>query len=226
MDFEQIPAGEFLMGASPEERMALDDERPRHRVRITRAFQLGRCLVTQEEWEAVMGTNPSDFRGARRPVECVSWHDAQEFLRRLNARQDGFVYRLPTEAEWEYAARAGSDAPYPGELDAIAWTERNSGNQTHPVAEKAPNRWGLFDIIGNVSEWCADWFAADYYQVSPGNDPTGPAAGFKRLRRGASFGSADEDCRVACRYMGVPGLRAVAIGFRCLRQPGTHTPLV
>ena len=218
MEFVQIAGGAFLMGASPDESAAFDDERPQHLVRITRPFELGKYLVTQSEWEAVMGTNPSGFRGDRHPVDGVSWHDAHLFLQRLNERQDGYSYRLPTEAEWEYAARAGTTTPYPGVLDAIAWNNTNACGQSHPVGEKAANLWGLCDVIGNVSEWCQDWFDPGYYARSPSLDPPGPPVGMKRVRRGGSWGSPDQDCRVSCRYMGVPGARYVNFGFRCLRE--------
>jgi formylglycine-generating enzyme required for sulfatase activity len=217
-EFVPIAGGEFLMGASAGEPTAFDDEKPQHLVRITGSFELGKYLVTQSEWESVMGTNPSSFRGPRLPVECVSWHDAQDFLQKLNQRRDGYSYRLPTEAEWEYAARAGTTTMYPGLLDSIAWNDKNSGSETHPVGRKAANRWGLYDVIGNVSEWCQDWFDPGYYATSPLCDPPGPAAGTKRVRRGGSWGTPDEDCRVSCRYMGAPDARYVGFGFRCLRE--------
>src|SRR5437667_5221339 len=114
---------------------------------------MGKYEVTQAQWESVMERNPSRFRGADRPVEQVSWNDVQQFLQKLNARGDGYRYRLPAEAEWEYAARAGTSGPYAGNLDAMAWYEQNSGKQTHPVGQKQPNAWGLYDMHGNVWEW-------------------------------------------------------------------------
>src|SRR6185295_12837821 len=128
-----------------------------HKVRITRQFEIGKYEVTQEQWQAVMGDNPSNFKGANLPVEKVSWNDAQDFLLKLNAR-DGYTYRLPTEAEWEYACRAGSMGDFAGELDDVAWYDKNSGSKTHPVGQKRPNVWGLYDMHGNVSEWCSDWY--------------------------------------------------------------------
>ena len=158
MEFVWVPPGEFRMGSKSSE--ADDDERPRMRVRISRGFFLGKYEVTQGQWEAVMGSNPSRFDGCGPdcPVENVSWDDVQEFIRRLNAREGGNRYRLPTEAEWEYAARAGTNGDHYGNLAAIAWHEDNSGNRTHPVGRKAPNEWGLYDMLGNVWEWVEDWY--------------------------------------------------------------------
>ena len=166
IEFVQIPAGEFLMGSE-----ARDYERPVTQVRISRGYWLGKHEVTQAEWEAVMGSNPSNFDecGPNCPVEEVSWDDVQEFIRRLNAAVGEERYRLPTEAEWEYAARAGtSEDTYAGNLtdpygrdpvlEGIAWYRRNSGGRTQPVGQKAPNAWGLYDMLGNVYEWVQDWY--------------------------------------------------------------------
>ncbi len=155
IEFVQIQPGEFAMGCSPGDDGCAAGESPAHRVRITRGFQMGRQEVTQTQWESVMGSNPSYFREAARPVESVSWDDVQEFLRRLNARNDGFRYRLPTEAEWEYAARAGTTDKYAGarSLADVAWDYSTSGGETHPAGQKQPNAWGLYDMLGNVYEW-------------------------------------------------------------------------
>src|SRR5689334_2501748 len=139
MQFVRIAPGEYLMGCSPGDDQGADDERPSHRVRITKAFDLAKYEVTQDEWMSVMGENPSEFPGLNRPVEHVSYFDALEFLRRLNSRQDGYRYRLPTEAEWEYAARAGVTTATIGVLGDVAWYFTNSHNETHPVGEKKPN---------------------------------------------------------------------------------------
>lgn len=130
--FVQIQAGEFTMGSEK----GLDGEKPVHKVRITKPFEIGKYEVTQEQWQAVMGDNPSNFKGAGLPVERVSWNDTQEFLIKLNAKRDGYIYRLPTEAEWEYACRAGSTGEYAGELDEMAWYDKNSGSKTHPVGQQ------------------------------------------------------------------------------------------
>jgi len=178
-----IPAGSFKMGSPVTEAGRWgDEEGPVHRVRITRPFYMGKHEVTQEVWEKVMGANPSEFKGAKNPVECVSWDDCQDFLKKLNAsgKAQG-TFRLPTEAEWEYACRAGTKSRFcSGDADAgladYAWYDGNSGRTTHPVGTRKPNAWGLFDCHGNVWEWCADWYEEDYYRKSPRDDPTGPAA--------------------------------------------------
>jgi formylglycine-generating enzyme required for sulfatase activity len=191
MAFVQIAAGEFMMGCSVGDIDCNVDERPIHRVRITKAFEIGRYEVTQAQWQAVMGSNPSTMKGDDRPVETISKDEAQEFLNKLNQRNDGYHYRLPTEAEWEYAARAGSPASYFQRLDDIAWYGGNSEDETHPVGKKKPNAWGLYDMQGNVREWVADVYNANYYSGSPGADPTGPPPGQRGLfggRRGGPRG--------------------------------------
>lgn len=223
MEFVWIPAGEFRMGSTSS--AADDHERPRTRVRISRGFYLGKYEVTQELWQAVMGTNPSRFSGCDRcPVEEVSWHDAQAFVERLNTRSAGMSYRLPTEAEWEYAARAGTKGnSFPEALDAIAWHEGNSGERTHPVGQKAPNAWGLHDMLGNVSEWVGDWHGT--YPGGRVTDPRGPSAGNLRVYRGCSWfiggGPYDADCRPSSRLSwGInfsPESGHWNIGFRLVR---------
>jgi formylglycine-generating enzyme required for sulfatase activity len=177
IEFVKIQPGEFMMGCSANDNACNDDEKPAHRVRITKSFEIGKYEVTQAQWKAVMGTNPSVMQGDARPVESISKGEAQEFLSKLNALNDGYRYRLPTEAEWEYAARAGSTGAYTGKLDEIAWYAGNSEDETHPVGKKKPNAWGLYDMEGNVREWVQDFYAANYYSTSPAEDPTGPPAG-------------------------------------------------
>jgi len=184
IEFIKIEPGEFLMGCSDGDNACNADEKPQHRVRITRAFEIGKFEVTQAQWESVMGSNPSVMRGDDRPVESISKREAQEFLDKLNARNDGYRYRLPTEAEWEYAARAGSKGPFTGKLDDIAWHAGNSEDETHPVGKKKPNAWGLYDMQGNVREWVQDFYSANYYSTSPVENPTGPAAGARGERGG------------------------------------------
>lgn len=160
IELVDIPAGEFLMGSENGE----DDEKPAHRVKINYAFKMGKYEVTQAQWQSVMGNNPSYFNscGGNCPVEKVSWNDVQEFIKQLNVRNNGYTYRLPTEAEWEYACRAGTTGDFAGKLDAMAWYFDNSSGQTHPVGQKSPNAWGLYDIVGNVWEWCEDVYHDDY----------------------------------------------------------------
>ena len=215
-----IPAGEFLMG-SPDSG-ADSDEKPQHRVRITKPFYFGKYLVTQEQWQAVMESNPSHFKGPKNPVECVSWDDCQEFLEKLNAKigVQGGKFALPTEAQWEYACRAGSTTRYcfgDGEsaLGEYAWYNGNSGNTTHPVGEKKPNAWGLYDMQGNVWEWCADWCGA--YGTEAVADPTGPVGGSFRVVRGGGWGGPAGDCRSAYRDWIRPGYRALGLGLRVSR---------
>ena len=216
MEFVQIPAGEFLMGSESEEAFSYM-EQPVTRVRISQGFFLGKYEVTQGQWQEVMGSNPSFFDecGPDCPVEGVSWEDVQEFIGRLNAAVGEERYRLPTEAEWEYAARAGTSGDRYGNLDAIAWYDGNSGDRTHPVGRKAPNALGLYDMLGNVFEWVGDWYG-DY----PGGevtDPQGPASGSKRVRRGGGWIYYAGFCRASSRRNYSPGDRSFYLGFRLLR---------
>ena len=185
MEFVRIPAGEFRMGSTSAE--ADDDEQPVTQVRISRGFWMGKHEVTQGQWQGVMGTNPSEFSGCGQcPVEKVSWEDAQEFIRRLNAMDGAGTYRLPTEAEWEYAARAGTTGDrYAGNLDAIAWYGENSGDRPHPVGGKAANAFGLHDMLGNVWEWVQDWYGG--YPGGTVTDPRGPESGSARVSRGGGW---------------------------------------
>jgi formylglycine-generating enzyme required for sulfatase activity len=166
-----IPKGAFQMGSEN----GYWDEKPVHRVVISEPFFLGKYEVTQAQWESVMGMNPSYFQNCPQcPVENVSWDNCQEFIRKLNAKGDGYTYRLPTEAEWEYACRSETTGDYAAYLDAIGWYKVNSGSKTHPVGQMKPNAWGLHDMHGNVNEWCADSYSGNYYNTSPTNDPKGP----------------------------------------------------
>jgi formylglycine-generating enzyme required for sulfatase activity len=188
MEFVSIPPGEFMMGCSQPDDHCSADETPRHRVQISKAFEIGKYEVTQGQWVALMQTNPSGSKEDTRPVETVSKLEAQDFIAKLNAAADGYRYRLPTEAEWEYAARAGMDAPYSGPLDQVAWYAANADDETHPVGQKKPNAWGLYDVQGNVREWVSDLYSANYYNNSPSVDPTGPPPGGRGARGGPGGG--------------------------------------
>ena len=196
---------------------SLDNEQPLTRVRISRGYWLGKYEVTQAEWQAVMGANPSWFDecGPDCPVERVSWDDAQEFIRRLNGQSGGDRYRLPTEAEWEYAARAGTSGDRYGNVDVVAWYDGNSGDRMHPVGRKAPNAWGLYDMLGNVWKWVDDW-QGDYTGGSV-TDPQGPGSGSKRVYRGGGWGGSARGCRAPIRFSVSPGLHGTILGFRLLR---------
>jgi formylglycine-generating enzyme required for sulfatase activity len=217
-----IPAGSFMMG----DEKGNDNEKPVHKVTITKPFYLGKYEVTQEQWEAVMGSNPGHFKGLKNPVETVSWDDCQAFLGKLNAKTDrqGSKFVLPTDAQWEYACRAGSTTKYcfgddGTRLGDYAWYNANSGGKTHPVGEKKPNAWGLYDIHGNVWEWCADWHDSGYYVKSPADDPTGPMKGSSRVGRGGCWDGRAGICRSAYRYYPEPGFRYYDLGLRVARVP-------
>jgi formylglycine-generating enzyme required for sulfatase activity len=177
----KIPAGEFMMGCAPADSACDSNEKPLHKVTITKAFEIGKYEVTQAQWQAVMGTNPSKFKGPSLPVENISWRLTQEFMQKMNDRKDGYKYRLPTEAEWEYAAKAAHSGAPTATPDTHGWYEKNAGGTTHPVGMKQPNAWGLFDMQGNVWEWVQDWFGKTYYASSPAADPSGPPSGVFRV---------------------------------------------
>ena len=214
-----VEGGTFMMGATEEQGYdAYDDEKPVHKVTLS-DYYIGETEVTQGLWEAVMGNNPSRFTGdGNLPVERVSWNDVQEFIAKLN-RLTGKVFRLPTEAEWEYAARGGKKSrgyKYSGSdnIDEVAWFYDNSGGKTHPVKGKKANELGLYDMSGNVWEWCNDWFGG-YIGESQYN-PQGPITGSGRVFRGGSWYSGAEGCRVSNRddYTPSPSGRGDYLGFR------------
>jgi len=216
IEFVTVAAGEFQMGSTN----GYSFEQPVHRVIISKSFQLGKYEITQGQWKAVMGSNPSYFKGDDNlPVEQVSWDDAQAFMAKLNALNDGYRYRLPTEAEWEYACRAGTTGDYggTGNLDEMGWYNNNSGSKTHVVGTKKANTWGLYDMHGNVWEWVQDWYSSDYYSSSPLTDPPGPTSGSGRVGRGGGWGVGAGGCRSAVRNAGWPGGTYDFLGFRLLR---------
>ena len=228
-----IPKGTFQMG-SPIEEAGADDDEEQHQVTISKDYYLGVTEVTQGQYEKVMGTNPSYFQkrvirksdSSMYPVEQVSWEDAVEFCKRLSdlpeEKAAGRVYRLPTEAEWEYACRAGSKTAYSfGEgsksLGDYAWFDGNSNNQTHPVGEKKANAWGLYDMHGNVWEWCSDWYGD--YPKGAVSDPVGPREGSDRVGRGGCWRDVAAFCRSAFRYSLDPTYRTGDYGFRLALSP-------
>jgi len=232
-----ILAGTFRMGCSPGDNECFDDEKPAREVTISQGFWIGQTLVTQAAYKRVVGVNPSRFKGEQLPVETVSWDDARNYCRTVG------MLRLPTEAESEYAARAGSTGARYGDLDAIAWYTGNSGpqavdgsalyrsdpknyednliakgNQTHPVGQKQANAWQLYDMLGNVWEWTADWFDKNYYAHSEARDSKGPSSATERAVRGGAWDDNARNNRVSNRYSLKPGTRNFYTGFRCVGQ--------
>ena len=223
MEFVPIPMGSFKMGGHKSLEQAEDHETPIHTVRFSQSFLMAKYVVTQSQWYEVMKNNPSGFKDDLRPVETVSWNDVQAFITALNNRENADCYRLPSEAEWEYAARAGSVEAYAFDsethaLDQYAWYRKNSKNQTHPVGLLAPNAWGLYDMHGNVHEWCQDWFDREYYAQSPSHAPCGPAKGLAKSLRGGDWGSEGWYCRCASRSLGSPDRLSNRVGFRLVCQ--------
>jgi formylglycine-generating enzyme required for sulfatase activity len=211
MEFVLIPAGSFIMGAHN-----CTNATP-HKVTITKPFYMGKYEVTQEQWEKVMGDNPSQFKGAKNPVDTVTWLDCQRFIEKWKDKVQGHAFRLPTEAEWEYACRAGSTADYyygydQDKLGDYAWFKDNSGEQTHPVGQKKSNAWGLYDIQGNVREWCEDWYGN--YDSNEGTDPVGPSSGSIRVVRGGSWDINATLCRSSHRRYATPSSRHSYDGLR------------
>ncbi len=220
-----LEAGTFQMGSTES---GPDDEKPVHEVKISQDYWMGTCEITQAQWRALMGTDPSKYKGDELPVEMVSWGEVNEFCRKLTEREreasrlpDGYVYRLPTEAEWEYAARGGAKSrgfKYPGSNDPeqVAWHHPGSSDQTHPVGTKLPNELGIYDMAGNVWEWCLDFYAPDYYANAPKVDPVNKDHGDKTYRvcRGGSWGLYPTHCRSANRGGGTPTGRFYSYGFR------------
>ncbi len=227
MTFMPVAAGSFRMGS---ENGGNINEKPARTVQITRDLWMGKTEVTQKQYRQIMGDNPSHFKGDDLPVEQVSWHDAVEFCQKLTEREqragrleDGYVYRLPTEAEWEYAARGGAtgrNTRYAGSdaLTVVGWYSDNSENMTQPVATKPGNELGLHDMSGNVWEWCQDWYQDSYSGLGT-NDPLGPDSGSYRVYRGGSGNDTAAFCRVATRLWNDPSNANSALGFRVVLAP-------
>ena len=203
------------------------EEHPAHQVTLTKPFYLGKFTVTQEQYQAVMGSNPSKFQGKDNPVEQVSWDDAQEFLKKLSEQTKQTV-RLPTEAEWEYGCRAGTTTTYYSgdtetDLARAAWYEANSKDTTHPAGQKEPNKFGLYDMHGNVWQWCQDYYDKDFYGKAEAENPSGPAQGTLRVMRGGSWDHYSITCRAASRDGRNPGSRFNYFGFRIVVVPSFRT---
>lgn len=211
IEFIRVPADTFRRGRL----------RNFHRVTISKDFYLGKYLVTQAQWEAIMENNPSHFKGAKWPVENVSWEDCQLFIEKLNYQTGRNIYRLPTEAEWEHACRAGSISLYSfgddkKRLAEHAWFSGNAGDTTHPVGQKIPNPWGFYDMYGNVWEWCQDWYAP--YPKGLVIDPEGPASGTDRVLRGGGWYDGALRCRSGFRSYFSPDFRCSFFGLRLARK--------
>lgn len=210
-----VEGGTFRMGATSEQGSEISDEKPVHSVTLS-GYYIGKTEVTQALWQAVMGSNPSYFEGDDLPVEQVSWDDCQEFIRKLNSLT-GQNFRLPTEAEWEFACRGGNNSrgyKYSGSnyIDNVAWYDGNSGDKTHPVATKSPNELGIYDMSGNVWEWCADWYGD--YSSGRQTNPKGPYGGSYRVCRGGGWDGIAGYCRSSNRCIGNPAYRYYDLGLR------------
>ncbi len=216
MEFVYVSEGSFKMGSDDSD--AYSEEKPVHKVSLN-GFLIGRYPVTQEEWQKIMGSNPSKFNGKNHPVESVSWNDCQEFIDKLNSLSMEGKFSLPTEAQWEFAAQGGNKSrvyKYAGSdhFDEVAWYEDNSHSVTHDVGLKKENELGLCDMSGNVREWCQDWYDSDYYGISSVDNPQGPSSGSFRVLRGGSWLGNAGFCRSADRDWSSPGYRSANLGFR------------
>ena len=214
-----VEGGTFTMGATSEQGDDCNEEKPAHQVTVS-SFWISKYTITQAQWKAVMNHNPSFFDGDNLPVEMINWDDIHEFIRKLN-EQTGNLYRLPTEAEWEFAARGGNKSKgfrYSGSdsIADVAWYEDNSEDKTHPVGIKVPNELGIYDMSGNVWEWCNDWFGD--YPASPQINPKGPDTGSIRVLRGGGWSSRARVCRVAHRIILAPSFRYSRSGLRLVKE--------
>jgi len=229
MTLVKIPAGSFMMGTNSTDYDWLSSSRPVHQVTISRTFYMGQYEVTQDQYQAVMGTNPSHFENPNKPVDQISWDDATAFCQILSARS-GYSVRLPTEAEWEYACKADhgyEDTNYyfgndEADLSNYAWyaadSEEENNYGTQLVGQKIPNDWGLYDLAGNVWEWCNDRWSENYYESSPSVDPPGPSSGKYRTLRGGSWVSYEFSCRSASRHYSLPQYADPDYGFRVVLE--------
>ena len=216
IEMVKVEAGTFMMGATSEMKNPYDDEKPVHQVTLTNDYYMGKYEVTQALWQVVMGKNPSYFKGDNLPVNYVRWKDCQRFISKLNS-MTGRKFRLPTEAEWEYAARGGKKSrgyQYSGSsnISDVAWYDGNSGDKTHPVGTKQANELGIYDMTGNVLEWCQDWYGS-YYSSSQTN-PTGSDSGSVRVSRGGGWNCNASYCRLSVRFYYTPDFRLDILGLR------------
>jgi formylglycine-generating enzyme required for sulfatase activity len=225
VEFVLIPAGSFIMGCDPKLEKCEEDETPAHKVTIAKAFYMGKFEVTQAQWQSITGDQNAraDPKTANNPQAHVSFDDAQAFIAKLAAKEKTTKYRLPTEAEWEYAARAGSkDAWLCGNdsvcLDRFAWYAANAKGEPRPVGQKAPNGFGLYDIFGNLDEWTADWYDYAYYAISPAADPKGASDGYSRVLRGGGYLYGADGLRSASRNSATPDARHNDFGFRLVLE--------
>ena len=223
MKLTLIPAGEFIMGTSEQSTIRFSDESPQHLVKVSKPFYMGIYEVTQREYAALLsGLNPSIVRNETLPVNNVDWDDAANFCRRLSDKEQR-AYRLPTEAEWEYACRAGNnDWLQQSTISEFAWHSNNANQRPHPVGSLKPNPFGLFDMFGNVSEWCHDWYFSGYYADSQMLNPAGPISGTSRICRGGNWDDSTDRCRRAYRGASSPTHRSERLGFRVLLETGAH----
>ena len=216
IEMVKVEGGTFMMGATSEMKNPNSNEKPVHQVTLTNDYNMGKYEVTQALWQAVMGSNPSEYKGDNLPVETVSWNDCQKFISKLNSLT-GRMFRLPTEAEWEYAARGGKESrgyQYSGSsnISDVAWYDENSGSKTHPVGTKQANELGIYDMTGNVWEWCSDWYSS--YSSSSQTNPTGSDSGSARVSRGGGWFNDASYCRLSVRFYYTPDFRLDILGLR------------
>ena len=216
IEMVKVEGGTFMMGATSEMKNPNSNEKPVHQVTLTNDYYMGKYEVTQALWQAVMGSNPSEYKGDNLPVETVSWNDCQKFISKLNSLT-GRMFRLPTEAEWEYAARGGKESrgyQYSGSsnISDVAWYDENSGSKTHPVGTKQANELGIYDMTGNVWEWCSDWYSS--YSSSSQTNPTGSDSGSARVSRGGGWFNDASYCRLSVRFYYTPDFRLDILGLR------------
>ena len=223
IEFVLVPPGEFEMGSPSKEGVKFPNEYPTHKITIKQSFYMGKSSVTQKQWKKIMGKNPAHFKGEDRPVEMVSWIEVQKFVKKLNEKEHTDKYRLPSEAEWEYACRAGTQTKYSfgddeSKLNEYAWYAENSGGQTHPIAQKKPNPWGLYDMHGNVWEWVQDNWHENYNRSPSDGSAWETKEDSHQVSRGGSWYCNANLCRSASRFRRDPENHISNLGFRLLKE--------